>query len=196
MSKIIQLHARSNQNVPKLHVCPNQWSLTWQLLGLFPANIAFLDLGRQTLLIFGARYKPIFFLGHLWFFEKPRAVRMRGMRTISGLLVLFCNVDLGYFNLEFCWFFFFCLYRVILENAQPHRGKFSVWKSKDKQINRIEPAAFWASLTSEFEVSRQHIELGSCPGVCASRAGWHQALFPLFCHVPKRLMTASKSTVL
>lgn len=92
--------------------------------------------------------------------------------------------------------FFFCLYRVILENAQPHRGKFSVWKSKDKQINRIEPAAFWASLTSEFEVSRQHIELGSCPGVCASRVGWHQAPFPLFCHVPKRLLTASKSTVL
>lgn len=72
----------------------------------------------------------------------------------------------------------------------------SVWKSTDKQINRIESAAFWASLTSGFEVSRQHTELGSCPAECASRVGWHQALFPLFGHVPKRLLTASKCIVL
>lgn len=73
------------------------------LLGLFPVKA----LAKLFLLIFGACNKPTFFLGHLWFSKKLQAVRMRGMRTISGLPALFCNVDLGYFDLYFCYFLLF-----------------------------------------------------------------------------------------
>lgn len=39
---------------------------------------------------------------------------MIGMRNISGLPSVFCNVDLGYFKLAFCYFFLFI--GVIFEN--------------------------------------------------------------------------------